>query len=252
LWMIPCLFLAWATPFSCRNQGEVNEVQQWTTHEIVLLSEKTYSNGYTDAEVWAVFRNGQGDSLSRTGFWDGDNIWRIRFAPPDTGRLWSWLTYASVADERLVGKAGTLHSVSYTGENNLLKNGLLRMSPGKRNVVHANGKPFLVTGDTPWSIPFRAAPDQVRVYAADRYQKGFNTALLMSLQPDRFAEGPEARKTPLGFDRAFEDLPDGHLNKMKPDYFQTLDTLIQILVSHEIVPVYQPVFHGFGWKGQSG
>ncbi len=248
-WKIPCLLLALATTFSCRDQVAVTEVQQWTTHEIVLHSVNTFDNPYTDAEVWAVFRNDRRDSLIRPAFWDGGNTWRIRFAPPDTGSIWTWITYASVADEGLAGKAGIMHSVTYTGENSLLKHGLLRMSPGKRNVVHAGGKPFLVTGDTPWSIPFRATPDQVSVYAADRRQKGFNTALLMSVQPDRFAEGPEARNTPMGFDRAFEDLRDGHLNRLKPDYFQTLDTLIQILVSEEIVPVYQPVFHGFGWKG---
>jgi hypothetical protein len=39
------------------------------------------------------------------------------------------------------------------------------MSPAKRNVVHADSTPFLVVGDTPWSIPFRATPAQVKVYA---------------------------------------------------------------------------------------
>lgn len=176
--MILNLLLAGATTFSCRNEA-LTRVQQWTTHEIVLQSEKAYTNGYTDAEVWAVFTNTRGDSLIRPAFWDGGNTWRIRFAPPDTGSIWTWITRASVGDKGLAGKTGALFSVTYTGENSLLKHGLLRMSPGKRNVVHASGKPFLVTGDTPWSIPFRATPDQVRVYAADRQQKGFNTALLM-------------------------------------------------------------------------
>jgi hypothetical protein len=125
------------------------------------------------------------------------------------------------------------------------------MSAGKRNVLHADGTPFLVVGDTPWGIPFRAKTEQVRIYAKDRQQKGFITELLMSVQPDRYVVGPESRDTVLGFDRAFEDLPEGHLNKLKPDYFQYLDSLINILIDHEIVPVYQPVFHGFGWKGET-
>jgi hypothetical protein len=125
------------------------------------------------------------------------------------------------------------------------------MSESKRNVVHADGKPFLVIGDTPWAIPFRAKPDQVEIYASDRQRKGFNAALLMSVQPDRYAEGPHSRDSLLGFARAFDDLSDGHLNKLKPDYFQYLDSLIGLLIEHEIVPVYQPVFHGFGWKGKT-
>jgi hypothetical protein len=82
-------------------------------------------------------------------------------------------------------------------------------------------------------------------------RKGFNTALLMSVQPDMYAEGPDARNTVLGFARGFADLHEGHLNKLNPEYFQYLDSLIQILVDHGIVPVYQPVFHGFGWKGKT-
>ncbi len=235
--------------YGCADTTTIPEIEQWTTYEIALTAEKSYTNGYTEADVWAVFENDRQDTLVRPAFWDGGPVWKIRFAPPDTGSLWNWTSFASVPDKGLSGKSGSLRSVAYTGHNPLLKHGLLQMSPGKRNVIHANGKPFLVIGDTPWAIPFRATPEQVTLYAKDRQTKGFNTALLMSVQPDRYAEGPEARNTPLGFDRAFEDLPDGHLNVLKPDYFQTLDTLIAILTDHGIVPVYQPVFHGFGWKG---
>ncbi len=48
---------------------------------------------------------------------------------------------------------------------------------------------------------------------------------------------------------AFEDLPDGRLRDLNPDYFGRFDVLVDILVAHDLVPVLQPVFHGFGWKG---
>ena len=235
----------------CANQLPVPEVQQWTTHEITLNSKASYTNYYTDVEVWAQFTNGKGDTLLRPAFWDGENIWKIRFAPPDTGSTWFWSTYSLPSDKGLSGRKGSLRSVPYSDSNPLLRHGLLRMSEGKRNVIHANGKPFLFVGDTPWSIPFRATTDQVKIYAADRMKKGFNAALLMSVQPDMYAEGPDARNTVLGFARGFDDLHEGHLNKLRPDYFQYLDSLMLILVDHGIVPVYQPVFHGFGWKGKT-
>ena len=234
----------------CTNQLQIPEVQQWTTYEITIRSKSTWPNGYTDVEVWANFTNGNGDTLIRPAFWDGGDIWKIRFAPPDTGSTWTWSTYSLPYEKGLSGRKGSLRSVAYSGSNPLLRHGLLRMSEGKRNVIHADGKPFLVVGDTPWSIPFRATTDQVKEYAADRMKKGFNAALLMSVQPDMFAEGPYARNTVLGFARGFDDLHEGHLNKLRPDYFQYLDSLMQILVDHCIVPVYQPVFHGFGWKGK--
>ena len=235
----------------CEKGEHATEVEQWTTYEIRFESEKSYTNGYTDVDVWVRFVNDAQDTLVRPSFWDGSNVWKVRFAPPDSGHTWNWESYASVGDKGLIGKSGTLRSVPYTGKNTLLRHGLLRMSPGKRNVVHADGTPFLVVGDTPWSIPFRATPSQVLTYAKDRSGKGFNTALLLSLQPDKFAKGPEARNTVLGFDAAFEDLPEGHLNKLKPDYYQTLDSIVAILIDHELAPVYAPFAHGYGWKGET-
>lgn len=239
-----------AALISCNHENEIPEVMQWTTYEISLKSKTIYGNPYADIDIRALFSNSRGDTLVRPAFWDGGDTWRIRFAPPDTGSVWKWITVSNQSDKNLSGKTGLLMSVPYTGGNTLLRNGLLKMSPGKRNVVHANGKPFLVVGDTPWSIPFRATTEQVRIYAEDRSRKGFNTVLLMTVQPDMNAEGPEERNTILGFDRGFEDLHEGHLNKLNPEYFQYLDSLILILTDNGIVPVYQPVFHGFGWKGK--
>ncbi|WP_299533592.1 DUF4038 domain-containing protein [Ulvibacterium sp.] len=232
-------------------QEELQLVQQWTTYEITLKSESNYENPYTDVEVWAVFTDQNKDSLKRPAFWDGGNTWKIRFAPPHADTGWQWKSYASnLMDGGLHGQTGDFHSVPYAGENQLLTNGLLKMSKGYRNVVHQSGKSFLVVADTPWGIPFRATKEQVETYAKDRRAKGFNTALMMTLQPDMKAEGPNARNTDQGFKRAFQDLSEGHINLMNPDYFQYYDDIVQILLDHEIVPVHQPVFHGFGWKGK--
>jgi hypothetical protein len=73
----------------------------------------------------------------------------------------------------------------------------------------------------------------------------------MSVQPDRYARGPRSRTELDGFAVGFEDLPTGHINALNVEYFQYLDQLAGILVDHEIVPVWQPVFHGYGWKGLS-
>jgi hypothetical protein len=216
------------------------------------VAENAYGNGYSEAEVWAEFRNQDGATLKRPAFWDGGKVWKIRFAPPDSSGKWTYQTFCSnEADHGLHGQYGRLVSIPYHDSNRLLRNGLLKMSPAKRNVIHHNAKPFLLVGDTPWALPFRATAEQAREYAQDRQTKGFNAALLMSVQPDMRAEGPDHRNTPLGFARGFDDLANGHLNLLRPDYFQYLDSLVTILVNHEIVPVYQPVFHGFGWKGLS-
>lgn len=233
---------------SCKT-SILTEVQQWTTHEITLQAANSYSNGYTDIDVWGEFISDKGEKLIRPAFWDGENTWKIRVAPTDSSSKWDWETFSSAPDQGLAGIKGSFKSVGYPGDNPLLKHGLLSVSRGKRNVVHHNGQPFLVVGDTPWSIPFRATTEQVRVYANDRQNKGFNVALLMSVQPDMNARGPEERNTIEGFDIGFADWSEGSMNQLKPDYYQYLDSLISILVDYGIVPVYQPVFHGYGWKG---
>ena len=94
----------------CEKGGHATEVEQWTTHEIRLESEKSYTNGYTDVDVWVRFVNDAQDTLVRPAFWDGSNVWKVRFAPPDSGHTWNWESYASVGDKGLIGKSGTLRS----------------------------------------------------------------------------------------------------------------------------------------------
>lgn len=225
-------------------------VPQWSTVELSFEARNHYSNPYTDVETYAVFVSQSGDSLVRPAFWDGGNKWKVRFAPPGADEEWTWTLHASADDPGFRNRSGKIKSVPYTGSNRLNRHGTLMMSPKKRNLVFADGTPFLLVGDTPWSLPYRATAEQVEVYAQNRKEKGYNTALLIAVQPDTQAEGPDKRNTEQGFARGFTDLKDGHLNYLNPSYFQTLDSLVGILYDHEIVPVWAPLAHGYGWKGK--
>ncbi|MEO1449250.1 MAG: DUF4038 domain-containing protein [Bacteroidota bacterium] len=222
---------------------------QWETIEIELMAEGAYINPYTEVSVVASFENEKGETISRPAFWDGGKSWKIRFASPDPDSKWTWQTRAEPADSGLM-RSGIIQAQTNSSDNKLIQAGLLTMSRGKRSVIHSNRTPFLMIGDTPWALPYRATIEQVEAYAEYRHSQGFNTALLMVVQPDMGSKGPDARNTELGFARGFADLSDGHINQMNPGYFQYLDSLIDILLANEIVPVYQPVFHGFGWKGE--
>ncbi len=227
-------------------------VYPWREAEITLTAERDYPNPYTDVDVWADFTHDSGVTLRRPAFWDGERTWRIRFASPLAEGRWTWRSAATLEDPGLVGQTGELVCAAGPDtQNRFYRHGFWRMSPGGRNVVHADGRATVVAGDTAWGLPWRATEEQCRIYAADRQAKGFNAALLMTVQPDMHARGPRDRSADEGFDVGFEDLPDGHINQLNPAYFQYLDKLLGILVEHEIVPVLQPVFMGFGWKGLS-
>jgi len=246
-------FLSLIVIGACTGQADSDGIiaEQWNELTIELLADGEYANPYTDNDVYAIFSHDAYGEIRRPAFWDGGNSWKIRFASPVAEGRWQWESFASdPTDKGLHGQKGHIESAAYSGDNSLIANGLLRMSPAKRSVVHANGKPFTLIGDTPWALPWRATLEDANLYAADRQSKGFNSALLMSFCPDTEAEGPDARATVNGFARAFEDIEQGHINKPSISYFQYFDKLIDERISHGIVPVYQPIFHGYGWKGQ--
>ncbi|TDU03403.1 uncharacterized protein DUF5060 [Streptomyces sp. 846.5] len=221
----------------------------WRACEIELAAAHQHQNPYVTVDVWADFTHDDGTTLRRPAFYDGDGTWRVRFASPQTTGTWHWATDATVDDPGLRGARGTIQVDASAARNRFEQHGFWRMSPGARSLVHADGAPALLVADTAWALPWRATVEQTRVYAADRAAKGFNAALLMTVQPDMRAVGPRERGADEGFDVGFEDLPGGRLNELNPSYFQYLDQLIDVLSEHGIVPVLQPVFQGFGWKG---
>lgn len=250
-WNQLTVILAGIFIIACSVPQNEDIAEQWQEIELTFQAKGTYSNPYTEVEMWVEFIGQQGEKFIRPGFWYEGNTWKVRFASPNAEGEWQWESFATVKDKGITGKSGTITAVPYTGNNSLIYNGLLQMSKSGRTVIHANGKPFLMIADTPWALPWRGTIETVTEYAQNRQKLGFNTALLMSLMPDRGTEGPRSRTEPGGFDVAFEDLKDGHINLLNPDYFKYFDQLRDILIQHEIVPVFQPVFHGYGWKGNN-
>lgn len=225
---------------------------QWAAVELSFTAAGTYANPYTDLHAWAEFVHDDGTRLHRPLFWDGQRVFKLRFASTRAEGTWRYTVHSAPVDGGLHGQSGSLTAAPATGQGRFARHGFLRLSPRThRNLLHADGKPFLLVGDTAWALPWRASVEEARKYADDRAGKGFNAALLMVVQPDMRAEGPEDRLLDGGFGRGFDDLPHGTLTRLRPDYFQYLDLLIAELHRRDIVPVYQPVFHGYGWKGLS-
>jgi hypothetical protein len=224
--------------------------EQWKETEIEFCAADLHNRPYETVQMWADFTHTNGTVLKRPAFYDGGNTWRIRFASPVSEGQWHYATFANVEDDGLAGITGTIDCAAASeSDHRFYKRGFWHIPKGKRNLRHADDTPALLIGDTAWAIPFRATVEQCEVYANDRQQKGFNAALLMTVQPDRKVQGPRNRTDDEAFEVAFEDLPSGHINQINIAYFQYLDKLIDVLVAHEICPVHQPLFHGYGWKG---
>ena len=79
----------------------------------------------------------------------------------------------------------------------------LTTKPGKRYLENADGKPFLVHGDTTWSLIGDLRREDVDLYLDDRRARGFNT-ILVSLIEHKFSSNAPANAYG---DRPFHSAP---------------------------------------------
>ncbi|CAF1049860.1 unnamed protein product [Adineta ricciae] len=124
-------------------------VQCWNPIEIQLTAQYNYSNPYIDVDDFnASFISPTGETMTMSGFWDGGQIWKIRFAPTVIG-LWRYQTHAT--DVGLNNQTGFILCHSYTGSLPIYTHGFIKPSANNRYLTYADGKPFYWLGDTHWS-----------------------------------------------------------------------------------------------------
>jgi len=60
--------------------------------ELSLKSKATFDNPWREADLYAVFSNEKGKTITIPGFYYDQDIWKIRFNPPSKG-IWKWEAY---------------------------------------------------------------------------------------------------------------------------------------------------------------
>ncbi|CAF4956306.1 unnamed protein product, partial [Rotaria sp. Silwood1] len=96
----------------------------------------------------ATFISSTGISMTMSGFWDGGQTWKIRFAPMLDG-IWTYTTKAN--DSGLNNQTGFITCIPYTGTLSIYQHGFIKPSANNRYLTYADGKPFYWLGDTHWS-----------------------------------------------------------------------------------------------------
>ncbi|MBP5662161.1 MAG: DUF4038 domain-containing protein, partial [Clostridia bacterium] len=161
-------------PLSALNEKEekpVTTAKTWVAEEIVLLSSKTYNDPYRDVDVSLVLTKGS-TTLTVPGFWDGGNVWRVRFACPSAGE-WSYKTVCTnTADKGLHNRTGKVTCTPYSGSLDIYKRGFVKTVSGKTYFLYDDGTPFFYLGDTHWSLSGEPVA-QVRKTADARVSQGF-------------------------------------------------------------------------------
>jgi hypothetical protein len=132
-------------------------VPVWNCLEIPFTAEKSYINPIDGAELCemnVVFTHKDGTEIIRPAFWDGENNFKVRFAPTKQG-TWQYRT-ACEQDLSLNDIEGLINAVEYIGDLDIYKHGFLSISDNNRYFIYNNGTPFFYLGDTHWSLPFEA------------------------------------------------------------------------------------------------
>jgi hypothetical protein len=217
----------------------VFHVEKWRMVEIPLTSARVHTDPFSTVTVTAIFNHGKVE-ITRPAFWDGENRWKIRFAPPAIGD-WRFQTICSdPQDTGLQGQQGVIHAAPYKGSLLIFKHGFLKSSPDHRYFTYADGTPFFYLGDTHWEAMHERfntsnAPgcaSQFKCEVDKRVSQGFTV-----YQSEWMAGGlPNPNEPVYDWDNGITD----------PDMpgFQNADRKFQYLTDHGLV-----VANAMNWRG---
>jgi len=140
-----------AVATNCSNNAST-EVETWRMTELSFISATNYDETGADSVMMDVtfVNKTTNDTIVRPAFWDGSNLFLVRFAPTAKGK-WVWTTRCA-EDASLDGKKGTLSCRNYKGDLDIYKHGFVKAIPGRKFLAYADSTPFFYLGDTHWSM----------------------------------------------------------------------------------------------------
>ncbi len=115
----------------------------------------------------------------------------------------------------------------------------LTLSPDRRRLLDADGRPFLIQGDAAWSIIANLTFEDALRYLDDRHAKGFNTILvnliehLFSKDPPRDLAGREPFTTP------------GDLSTPNDAYFDAAERVLNACAERGFLVILAPTYIGY-------
>ena len=144
------------------NGRNLSDIHVWEMKEITLKAKKEYKNCYTDVTCW-IELNGPNFSKRVYGFWNGGDVFVVRFVAASPGK-WQWTSGSNQPDDKgLNGQTGEFNAVEWTEQERLRnpnRRGFVRPSANGHALQYADGTPFFMVGDTwlagtTWRLPFR-------------------------------------------------------------------------------------------------
>ena len=145
--------------------------EKWLMNEITLISQKVYADPFNDMDV-NMLLYGNGRLYKIPAFWDGGNIWKIRFTCPEEGEWYFVTECTDTENASLHGKTGKITCSKYQGELDIYKHGFVTVKYGKKYFTYDDGTPFFYLGDTHWSLGDETV-EMVKIISEKRASQGF-------------------------------------------------------------------------------
>jgi len=138
----------------------------------------------------------------------------------------------------------TMSNAAWVEDNNATALSRLHVSSNSRYLINEKGDPFLMTGDTAWSLIVQPDKADAKFYLQTRSQMGFNL-VLVNLIEHEYADNAPANSDG---DQPFTGKPFTTPNEA---YFAHADYVINTAAQEGIYVLLAPLYLGWGC-GQSG
>ncbi|HZV34425.1 MAG TPA: DUF4038 domain-containing protein, partial [Verrucomicrobiae bacterium] len=215
--------------------------------ELTFNAASNYFDPFNEITLDFVFHDPRGQELRVPAFWDGSNVWKVRYASPIVGLHHFRSECSNPHDRGLNGITGTVEVTAYAGQNPLYVHGPLRVSADHRHLEQFDGTPFFWLADTWWMGLSKRLhwPGDFQLLAADRKEKGFNVIQIVAgLYPDMFPFDQRGmNEAGFPWEPCYE--------RINPAYFDAADKRLEYLVSQGMMPCIVGAWgYYLPWMGQ--
>jgi chitodextrinase len=174
-------------------------------------------------------------SCTASGDWSGT---RATSGSESTGPLTASSSY-SINCTGTGGSASASATVTVSSQSGLFP---LQVEPGKRYLVDASGNPFLIHGDTAWTIANQLSESEIDVYLNDRRNKGFNTVLVEI--PGFFYTSQTPHTNNVDGVAPFTTMSPVNWASLNNTYWNRVDYFINGAKSRNMAVIFNPAYMG--------
>lgn len=222
---------------------DVYDTMQWGIREITVENESSLTNSEKYRLPFsAVFTAPSGETTTHPGFWDGGDVFKLRFSPDETG-TWKYETTSS--EPSLDGVTGSFVAVEPTDSDvaDLIHyRGHLETvtESDSRYFQFADGTPFLYAAGSMWDGNSKnlGYPGRFQEFIDDRQEKGMTTMQIQVGAPSR-DYGRNERNTGINeggkIFAGTKASPD--YSEINPSSFYNFDKRINYIYQADMVPV---------------